>query len=1008
MLRLACLATRILATPAFALDPQTAITQFVHTSFTEKDGAPNNIRALAQTQDGYLWIGTTAGLFRFDGVRFTAFEPPAGESFPATRVQRLLATRDGALWIVWAAGEVSLFQNGHLTSYSTKDGLPATAALVESDDGTIIAATASGLFRFERGAWKDVTKEWNFPGKQARQLYFDKMGTLWVETEDGVVSLARGESRFIDPGSTLTYFYNFAQAPDGEIWVSEVGKSAHTLSKEHDGGRETEVRVGATWVLFDRDGTLWVATVGDGLRRVPHPDRISGKQVAQFGQEAEQFTAKNGLSSAIVVTMLQDREGNIWCGTTNGLDRFRQGAFLAVDVAHPDAGRSVLATKDGGLWTFASRSGETVRISPNGKKEILSTNFSTLGVCEDESGALWILRATLDGVELYRSRQGRVAPFQLPRGTRLGVYSKITCDHAGGVWIFDPQQGLFRLTDSALTKIADSADPSYRFPRIYADSRDRVWLGERNSIEMFDHGSRRRFGASDGVTDGFISVFAEDNAGNVWVAGDGGLAKFDHDRFRRLSRSNGLPAQPVSGLAEDNDGYWWIACDAGVLRIGAEELDHALGDPAYRVPYELLNLLDGLPSRPVEVPGIPILVKTANGRIWVATANGIAYVDPRRIPRNPVAPQVHVDSVKVNGKEAAPADGLVLSPGANDLEIDYAALSLTIPERVRFKYKLEGYDSDWKDVGGRRQAYYGGLAPKKYRFRVIAANESGVWNEAGAAWSFRVAPAYYQTIWFETLCVAAVGVMFFMVYRLRLQQATNRIQAAFRERMEERTRIAQELHDTVVQAISGSTMLVENAAERIPDSLPVVKGSLLRAVDKLDAALNESRAALKGLRGSESIELSRQLSELANDPRTAATQFRLVIEGESRALRPAIQYEVFRIASEAVTNVFKHAGASSILVTLDYANGLQLLVRDDGKGIPQDLLDSGKEGHFGLKGMRERAERIGGSLDVYSRVGRGTEVRLSIPGHLAFDKGAIKSFFLERTFSRITSFHRSR
>jgi ligand-binding sensor domain-containing protein len=204
-----------------------------------------------------------------------------------------------------------------------------------------------GVPRFEHGAWKDATKEWNFPGKQARQLYFDKTGTLWVATENRAVYLPRGQNRFIDPGNTLGFAFNFAQAPDGAIWVSETGRSAHTIRREDDGKRDTEVRVGATWVLFDRHGSLWVASIGDGLRRVPYPDRIRGKQIAHFGPEAEQFTAKNGLSGAIVYTILEDREGNIWCGTANGLDRFRPGAFLAVDVQPPDLRLSVFATKEG-------------------------------------------------------------------------------------------------------------------------------------------------------------------------------------------------------------------------------------------------------------------------------------------------------------------------------------------------------------------------------------------------------------------------------------------------------------------------------------------------------------------------------------------------------------------------------------------------------------------------------------------------------------------------------------
>ncbi len=968
-----------------ALDPQRAITQFVHNSWTEKDGAPNNVRALAQTQDGYLWIGSTAGLFRFDGVRFTIFEPPAEEAFPATRVRGLLAARDGALWIVWAGGAVSRLQNGHSTSYSEQNGLPAAEALVEADDGTIVAATVKGVSRFKRGTWKDETEESNFPGKQARQLYFDKNGILWVATENGVVYLPPGQSRFIDPGNTLGFIFNFAQAPDGAIWVSETGRSAHTIKREDDGTRDTEVRVGATWVLFDRDGGLWVASVGDGLRRVPYPDRIRGKQIAHFGPEAEQFTAKDGLSGAIVFSILEDREGNIWCGTANGLDRFRPGAFLAVDVQSPDLRLNVFATKDGNLWTFTSSPGEIVRVSSSGGKEVIGGNHTMLGLCEDDSGVLWFV-ATGD-LLFHRSRQGRIAGVPLPAGVGFKNLSSVACDHAGGVWLFDLQRGLFRLTDHGLAKIADSSDSGYQFPNLYADSRGRIWLGERDSIEMFDHGSRRRFGSGDGVTVRSIRVFAEDKAGNFWAGGQGGLAKFDHDRFRSLSRSNGLPALSVSGLSEDDDGYWWIACDAGVLRVRAEALEQALSDPAYRVSYELFNLLDGLPARPV-VQQVPVLTKTADGRIWVATGNGIAYVDPRRIPRNPVPPPVRVESVKINGKEAVAADGLVLSPGSNDLEIDYTALGFTIPERVRFKYKLEGHDSDWKDVGGRRQAYYSGLAPKRYRFRVIAANDSGVWNEAGASFGFSVAPAYYQTRWFQALSAAAFLALLWGLYRYRLHQIAREFNMRLEERVGERTRLARDLHDTLLQGFQGLMLRLQAIDESLPEG--EIKNELERTLDRGDQVVAESRKTVHDLRLSTVVtnDLARAVRTMGEELSCGgSTKFELVVEGETRELHPIVRDEIYRITREAVRNAFSHARASHIEAEIIYGEQLfRLRIRDDGEGIAPALLEKGRLGHYGLRGMRERAAEIGAKLDIWSGAGTGTEIDLSIAGSIAYGK----------------------
>jgi signal transduction histidine kinase/streptogramin lyase len=1005
------LAAAACATLAFALDPDRAITQFVHTSWTEKDGAPINARALAQTQDGYLWIGTTAGLFRFDGVRFTAFEPPAGESLPVTRVRRLLATRDGALWIVWTVGPVSRLQNGHLTSYSEKDGLPATTALGESADGTIIAATVKGLSRFERGTWKDVAKEWNFPGKQARALYFDKTGALWVATEDRAVYMPPGQRRFVDPGNAVGSLFNFAQAPDGAVWVSEVGRSAHTLRREHEATPDTEVRVGALWVSFDRDGSLWVGSGGDGLRRVPRPDRVSGKSIAQFGPGAEQFTAKDGLSDAVVVAVLEDREGNIWCATEKGLDRFRQGAFLAVDIPHPDGFRGVFATKDGYLWTLSSSPGEIVRISPNGAKEAIDKGGLS-GACEDESGTLWIR----GGNQIFRFRERHFSLFQLPHDLELINLRAITCDHAGGVWLLDEQRGLFRLADGGLAKIADFSGPFYIDPILFADSRGRVWLGQSDWIKMFDHGSKRRFGASDGLSPKLIRVFAEDQAENVWVGGDGGLAKFDRDRFRSLSRSNGLPLQSVFGLVEDDDGYWWIACDAGVLRIRDEELDRALSDSSYRVHYELFNQLDGLPGRPAGQV-LPRLAKTGDGRVWVATSNGIAYVDPRRIPRNAVPPPVRVESLKVNGKEIAAANGLVLSPGSNDLEIDYTALSFTIPERVRYKYKLEGHDSDWRDVGGRREADYGGLGPKNYRFRVIAANESGVWNEAGASFDFSIAPAYYQTHWFQAACIVAFLASLWGLYRLRLRQVahqmTNQFNLRLEERVGERTRIARELHDTLLQSFQGLLFELQAArnlfAKRPEDAIRTLDG----AIGSAEAAIAEGRDAIQDLRVGSDVRsdlahllraTGRELSD-AQDPHGNLATVRLTVEGSPQTLSPVLQDEIYRIGREILRNAFHHARATKIETEIRYDDRmLRLRIRDDGIGIDPKVLDEGaRPGHWGLSGIRERAKVVGAKLDLWSEAGAGTEVQVSVPAAIAYVKTREARAF--RWFRKTASSH---
>jgi signal transduction histidine kinase len=342
--------------------------------------------------------------------------------------------------------------------------------------------------------------------------------------------------------------------------------------------------------------------------------------------------------------------------------------------------------------------------------------------------------------------------------------------------------------------------------------------------------------------------------------------------------------------------------------------------------------------------------------------------------------------------------------GSRSIEIGYTALTLSSPETVRFRYRLEGIDNKWVDVDSRRIAFYNTLKPGTYTFRVAASAGGDEWRE-GAPLVFRQLPFFYQTAWFMLLVSACAVSLAVFAYRLRVRQAIDRIQIGFRERMDERTRIAQELHDTIVQAISGSTMLVETAADRVPDALPAVKGTLLRAADRLGFALTESRAALKGLRASTEFEtdLVKQLSAVASDAENQGKAFELVTKGESREIRPMICYEVYRIGAEAIGNAFRHSEAATIRVELAYENGLQLSVRDNGKGIRTEILHRANDGHYGLQGMRERAARIGAKLELTSRVAEGTLVFLTVPTDIAFDTNATEQSFINRVVSRLRS-----
>jgi len=997
MLQIGWLAVCLFATAAFALDPEKAITQFVHTAWTEREGAPSDIRGIAQTRDGYLWLMSPSGLFHFDGVRFVRFEPRAGEDLPIG-MRRLLATRDGSLWIVFASGNVSRLLNGHLTPYSEREGLPAAFALVESKDGSLIAGTAKGLARFKDGIWKDVTKEWNFPGKLAQRLYFDKAGTLWVLTEDKIVYLPSSQSRFVDPGQAVVGAVgNFAQAPDGTIWISEGGRSAHTVRRLEDHDPMTEVRVGSSRVLFDRDGSLWISSIGDGLRRIAHPDRISGHQIAQFGPEAEQFTAKDGLSGNYVNTLVEDREGNIWCGTGYGLDRFRKSIFTPISIPHSDIPRAIVATSDGGLWTFTINALEILRIGPRGDQKVMLNRITGWSMFEDESGVLWI-SSYYYAARFQRGQFVHITDSKhpLPGGVVLTAITGVVRDDEDGTWFLDADQGLFRLADGVLTKIADQREPVYRFGVLFKDRRGRIWVGQYNHVSLYDHGKFQVFGTGDGVQPGTVFTIYHDRAGNIWVGGEGGLSSFENGRFRALSKANGLPAQSVNGIAEDDDGYWWMATDAGVLRIPAGELDRAVANPAYRVRYESFNVLDGLPGKPRQIFPMPVVVRTTDGRIWFATTNGIAYVEPRRIPKNDLPPPVHIETVKIGDKQITPADGIILAHSTNDIEIDYTALSLSIPERVLFRYKLEGADTDWHDAGTRRQAFYNHLNHKQYRFRVIACNNDGVWNEAGASWDFRIAPMFYQTAWFQLLCVFAGAGLIWLLYRFRLRQMTARVDLRYAERLDERTRIARELHDTLLQSFHGLMFQFQAARNLLPRRPESAMQTLDEAIYATEQAIAEGRDAIHDLRPEPTIQhdLAELLTGAGQELASVQTvnghipSFRVIVEGKPQTLSPTLEDEIYRIGREVIRNAFHHAVASRIEVEIRYdEDQLRLRIRDDGKGIDPKVLEAAsRPGHWGLPGIRERAQRIGSHLEFWSEAGAGTEVELRVPAAIAYEK----------------------
>jgi signal transduction histidine kinase len=442
---------------------------------------------------------------------------------------------------------------------------------------------------------------------------------------------------------------------------------------------------------------------------------------------------------------------------------------------------------------------------------------------------------------------------------------------------------------------------------------------------------------------------------------------------------------------EDDDQAVWLYMPCGLVRIAQKELNAAVGDPARRMLTTVFDGSDGVALRLRPALYRPQVAKTADGQFWFLPGDGVSVFDPRRLSLNGLPPPVHIEQVTADRKTYVAASDLRLPPLVRDLEIDYTALSYVAPEKNRFRVKLEGRDRDWQDVGNRRQAFYADLAPGTYRFRVAASNNSGVWNETGALLDFSIAPAYYQRTWFRAASVVTLLALFWMLYRFRLRQLARDLDLRLDERVNERTRIARELHDTLLQSFQGLMLRFQSARELLPAHPAAALETLDGALDRADQAIAEGRDAIQNLRASTTVSnelaqsITRLAQELANGPEKGGATFRMSVEGSPRDLHPIVRDDIYRIAREALRNAFRHAQASHIEAEITYGRrALSVRIRDDGTGIDPQHLNAGRARHWGLTNMRERARQIGSELSLWSEVGAGTEVELRVPESVAY------------------------
>jgi signal transduction histidine kinase/ligand-binding sensor domain-containing protein len=984
------------------------VSQYAHASWKISEGFSEGIiRAIAQTPDGYLWLGTEFGLRRFDGVRSVPWEPPAGQRLPNTDIRSLQSARDGRLWIGTFDGLAS-WKDRELTHYPELDG-QTIEALLEDREGTMWVAgwalPTGRLCSIQNGNIQCYGEDGRF-ASGVGPLYEDSGGNLWAGAMNGMWRWKPGPPKLYPMPNQAQRIHALLESDDGGLLIAQHTGITKLRSEKFE-AHPLPAGFQPHRLFRDGDGGLWIgALVQRGLLHI-HKGRT------------DRFTQAEGLSGRAVTAFFQDREGSIWVATGEGLDMFRDFAIPTFSDQQGFSSRgmfSIVAARDGSLWL-----GTSDGLNRWSKGQITVYRYRGLAAVRDDSPISGIQEITDSGLpdkahSLFQDARGRlwvgtpsgVAFFTSDRfvpvaAVPYGIVYSFTDDSAGNVWV-SHQEGLFRLFQERVVERIPWARLGRRQPAsalLHDAVRGGLWLGFKDGgFAYFRDGQlRASYAGAEGLGESEVRGFYVDRNGTLWAPTVGGLSRIKDGHILTLSSQNGLPCNTVHWMMEDDARSVWLYLACGLVRIGRSELDAWASNPKQTIHATVFDRSDGVTSHRLSAGFNAVVAKSSDGKLWFVRNVGLSVIDPHHLAFNKLPPPVHIEQITADGKTSwrnvsgeAPSS-LELPPLARDVTIAFTALSLVAPEKVHFRFKLEGQDSDWREVANDRQVQYSNLAPRNYTFRVKAANNSGVWNEDGAVLHFSIAPAYYQTRWFEALVVAGAFALVWAGYRVRVRQVARDYQRRLDERVNERTRIARELHDTLLQSFHGLLLRFQTAAYLLPTRPAEAKTQLDGAIVHAARAITEGRDAVQGLRAStvEHNDLAMAIRTLGDELATLASAdppptFSVAVEGQTGDLHPIVRDEIYKIAAEALRNAFRHAHAGRVEVEIRYDTGqFRLRVRDDGKGIdPAVLANQGLEGHYGLRGMPERAALIGGKLAVWSEVGAGTEVELRLPASVVY------------------------
>ncbi|BCS31701.1 histidine kinase [Luteitalea sp. TBR-22] len=983
-------ATTWLAPPLAALDAERTLGQYLRTRWSSESGFPGGpVHAIAQTADGYLWIGAEKGLVRFDGLTFQLVDPRAGTGAGAA-VLGVTAPADGSLWARLRGVGLVRSHDGRLDHLGAAPGAPrsvVTAMGLTREGAALFATIAHGTQTHRDGRFASVIAAGVLPSSSFVVALADTGdGSLWLGTRDaGLLRVSGTRAVRYTEGLPDSKINCLLASPDGSVWIGTDRGMARWSGAAitQDGVPMALRRVAVLSLTRDRDGNLWVAAGTQGLLRLAADGSV-------------QSATDAGWSGGHVAATFEDRDGNLWIGTDRGLERWRAPMFTTYTPAHglpADPSGPIHADSDGRVWfgpatggLYWLRDGRVSAVTAPGLRGDVVYSIHGEGTeiwVGWQRGGLMRLRVGSDeaiAIDRITQRDG------LAQDSVFAVHRT----RSGATWAGTLSAGATLVTQGRLvTYDTRSGLPSNTVASLLEARDGTMWFGTPNGVAARSPGGWRTFTTADGLPSNDIITLFEDRRGTLWVGTTKGLAVIRAGKALVVDGNDRALRGPILGLAEDGRGWLWMHAADEILRVRRQALlDNAVlpGD------VRRLGIADGLPGLDA-IKRHRVLTQDDKGRIWMALTGGLSMTDPARADGRTLPSATQIAQLTADGV-SVPTDGPIRLAPSRRIALGYAGLSLSVPERVRFRYRLDGFDRDWNEPTAERQVVFTNLPPGSYRFRLVASNSDGAWNGAESTLSFEIEPWFWQTVWFQLTSMTAAGLAGWGLYRLRVRQVARRLTARFEERLAERTRIAQELHDTLLQGFLSASMQLHVAVEALPRDVPA-RQSLERVHHLMRRVIDEGRHAVIGLRapGTTSPDLALAFAGVQQEFGSAGPAYRVVVEGRPRALEPMVRDEVYRIGREALVNAFRHADATQVELEIEYGpRNLSLLVRDDGRGIDPGSLRDGTDGHFGIVGMRERAGRIGGTFRIRSRPGAGTEVELRVPGPLAFERRSSRWF----------------